>query len=304
MIAIGIDIGGTQIKATAIDLQGHVLTEQTRPTNDGDGSVWKGTVAGLLQEICDDLQATDFVVGLSAPGLPDAGNQCILSMPGRMQGLEHFSWSDWLKKPTYVLNDALAALLGEVRYGIAKGKRNVVMLTLGTGVGGALLIEGRPYQGHIGKAGHIGHMVVDSRATEVDVTGMPGSLETCIGDYTIAQRSKGRFQSTQALVAAAGQGDGFAEEVWLASIKHLALSIASVSNILSPELVVLGGGITAADDLLFGPLREMIARYEWQPYGKPVEVVRANYGGMAGAIGAACFAMDKVTDKLLSSALE
>ena len=80
-------------------------------------------------------------------------------MPGRMQGLENLVWKDFLQQPAYVLNDAVAAMMGEAKFGAAKNKKNVVMLTLGTGVGGAILIDGKPYQGAFNKAGHIGHMV-------------------------------------------------------------------------------------------------------------------------------------------------
>jgi len=291
-ITIGIDLGGTRIKGVAIDEQGSVLNQLLKPTNDGDDTVWKKAVAETVNELSKQVNAEKFSVGISAPGLPNENNTAIAFMPGRMQGLENFCWSDFLKHKTYVLNDAAAAMMAEAKFGAAKNKKNVVMLTLGTGVGGAILIDGKPYQGAFAKAGHIGHMVIDDEG-DCDVTGMPGSLEECIGNCTIEKRSKGKFSSTHDLLIAYRNDDVFAKEVWLRSVKQLAIGLASVTNILSPDVIVLGGGITEAGDDLFKPLEEYMAKYEWRAGGNKVEIVKAGFGEMAGAVGAACFAMIK-----------
>ncbi len=291
-ITIGIDLGGTRIKAIAIDASGTVLQELYTPTNDGDDKVWKQAVQTTVHDLCKQFDQGTVPVGLSAPGLPNADNSAIAFMPGRMQGLEHFNWSAFLDQPTFVLNDAVAAMMGEAKFGAAKYKKNVVMLTLGTGVGGAILINGQPYQGQFSKAGHIGHMVIEPGG-EPDVTGMPGSLEECIGNCTIEKRTKGKYTSTAALLDDHRNGDEYATEVWLRSVQHLALGLASISNILSPELIVLGGGIAQAGDALFIPLQRYMDQYEWQPGGSKTPIVKAVYGDMAGAMGAAAFAMQR-----------
>lgn len=291
-VAIGIDLGGTRIKAVAIDAAGNVLFDTYQPTNDGDDKVWKNAVVAAVKDLKSLLQIESVSIGLSAPGLPNDDNTAIACMPGRMKGLENFNWSDFLNQPAYVLNDALAAMMGEAKFGAAKNKKNVAMLTLGTGVGGAILIDGKPYQGMYNKAGHIGHMVIDDEG-DCDVTGMPGSLEECIGNYTIEKRSKGKFKSTHEMLEAYRNGDAVAKQIWLKSVRQLAAGIASVANILSPEVIVLGGGITQAGSVLFDPLREYMNEFEWRPTGKGVEIVKAVYGDMAGAIGAACFAISK-----------
>jgi glucokinase len=290
-IAIGIDLGGTRIKAVAIDAAGKVLQENYQSTNDGDDQRWKNAVAAAVKELQNILKTGDIRVGLSAPGLPDEKNTAIAFMPGRMQGLENFNWSAFLNYPTYVVNDAVAALLGEAKFGAAKGKNNVVMLTLGTGVGGAILINGKPYQGAFNKAGHIGHMVIDDEG-DCGVTGMPGSLEECIGNCTVEKRSKGKFTSTQQLIEAYKKGDADAKEIWHRSVRHLALGLCSIANILSPELIVLGGGISHADKELFEPLEKYMNQYEWRPGGHKTKIVKAICGDMAGAIGAASFALN------------
>lgn len=293
---IGIDLGGTRIKAVAIDAGGNVLHEMYQPTYDGgDDKVWKEAVAKAVKEIQLLLEADTVNVGLSAPGLPDSSNTCIACMPGRMKGLENFNWSGFLKQSAFVLNDAVAAMMGEAAFGAAKDKKNVVMLTLGTGVGGAILIDGKPYQGAMRKAGHFGHMVIDDKG-DPDVTGMPGSLEECIGNCTIEKRSGGKFSSTQQLLDAYLKGDHFALELWHKSIRQLAAGLASIANILSPEVIVIGGGIAQAGDDLFVPLEGYMKEFEWQPLGTTTPIVKAVFGDMAGAIGAACFAKQKANE--------
>ena len=290
--AIGIDLGGTRIKGTALDAEGNVLHKLYTPTFDGDGAVWKNAVAETVNELLNKINGYDSVVGISAPGLPSHDHTAIAYMPGRMQGLENFLWQEFLQRPTYVLNDAVAALIAETTSGAAKNRRHVVMLTLGTGVGGAIMIDGKPYLGAFNKAGHIGHMVINEERDR-DVTGMPGSLEDCIGNCTIEKRSKGKFTSTHDLLIAYDNGDAFAKEIWLRSVRQLAIGIASITNILSPETIVLGGGIAEAGDVLLEPLNEYVEEFEWRTGGNKVEIVKAVYGDLAGTIGAANFAMDK-----------
>lgn len=291
-IVIGIDLGGTRIKAVAIDLEGNLLYEQNQPTNDGDDKVWKNAVKIAVTEIQNQLQIKDAVVGISAPGLPNSTNSAIAFMPGRMQGLEDFEWSGFLGTKTFVLNDAISAIMAEARYGEAKNMKNVVMLTLGTGVGGAILIDGKPYQGSFNKAGHIGHMVIDSDG-EPDIIGIPGSLEDAIGNCTIEKRTSGKFTSTHDLLLAYKNGDEFASEIWHTSVKKLAIALASLTNILSPEMIILGGGITEAGKDLFGTLENLMAKYEWRTGGNKTEIVKAGYGELSGAVGAACFAREQ-----------
>jgi glucokinase len=292
MKTIGIDLGGTRIKGVLISADGEILHQIYTPTNDGNDQVWKSaiknTVSALNKFADDDL----IEIGISAPGLPNADNTAINFMPGRLQGLEGFIWQDFLEQPTAVLNDGVAALLAEATYGVAKNKKHVAMLTLGTGVGGALLLNGAPFQGDFCRAGHMGHMVIDYMGAQ-DVTGMPGSLEECIGNCTIEKRTKGLYTATHEVLNAFTSGDEFATTVWLTSVRQLAAGVASIINIISPELVVIGGGIAEANDLLFIPLREYLNEYEWRPGGHAVPIVKANQGDLAGAVGAACFARSK-----------
>lgn len=289
---IGIDLGGTRIKGVVVNATGNVLHQLYTSTNDGEGEVWKAAIAATVKELKEKIQANGIAVGISAPGLPNKENTAIAFMPGRLEGLENFDWSHYLQCKTYVLNDGVAALVAEAKTGAAKESTNAVMITLGTGVGGALLINKQPYQGSFNKAGHIGHMVIDSNG-DCDVTGMPGSLEESIGNCSIEKRTNGRFTSTQELLKAYRVGDTFAKDIWLTSVKKCAAGLASVSNIISPDTIIVGGGIAEAGDDLLLPLNKWFDEFEWQPGGIRPQIVKATHGDLAGAIGAACFAMSK-----------
>lgn len=289
---IGIDLGGTRIKGVIMDRDGHILEQRYTPTADGEGQPWKAAVKETVRYLKDRHVQGDCVIGVSAPGIPAADNHSISVMPDRLQGLEGFHWGDYLGEATWVCNDAIAALAAEARFGAARDCRHAVMITLGTGVGGAILIDGHVYQGAFQKAGHIGHMSVDPDGP-ADICGMPGSLEDAIGNCTIAQRTGGRFQSTQALLDAHRVGDPQATQTWMTSIRKLAIALAGITNILSPEKIIIGGGIAEAGDDLFLPLDQLLRQFEWQVGGQSVTLCKAQFGDIAGALGAASFALMK-----------
>ena len=284
--AIGIDLGGSSIKAVVAGADGQVLTRETVPFEDDARMDW----AAKISAMADELKRThkDARVGISAPGLAARDGRSIAVMPVRLQGLAGLNWTQHLKSPTPVpvLNDAQAALLGEVWLGAGKSCTNVIMLTLGTGVGGAAMVDGHLLHGHIGRAGHLGHISLDPDGTP-DVTGTPGSLEVAIGNFTIQERSVGRFKTTHNLVAAHLKRDTEATAIWLKSVQALAAAIASFINILDPETVIIGGGIARSGDALFRPLQKYLDVMEWRPAGHRAKIVPAQLGEFAGAIGAA-----------------
>ena len=281
---------------------GECLDRATTPTcdgeQDGDLPAWSSGVRKLVERFEAQADATSLPIGISAPGLAARDGSCISWMPGRMHGLEGFRWADFLKRPVHVLNDAHAAILGEVWQGAAAGARDAVMLTLGTGVGGAVISDGRLLTGHIGRAGHLGHITVDHRGGP-DITGTPGSLEDAIGNSTVTVRSEGRFTSTHALLNAVNAGDENALRVWNTSVHALAAGMASLINCFDPETFILGGGIAAgAGDVLMNPLRELLDQMEWRPGGQRVKVVLATLGEWAGATGAARHVMMSAADQV------
>lgn len=287
-VTIGLDIGGTRIKGILLH-EGKVIDHIYHPT--GEGEAFKQAALDAVRELKSKASAKDFTIGISAPGIPNDDRSAIAYMPGRLPGLENFVWTDFLKHPTCVLNDAVCALYAETKMGAAIGVRNAALLTLGTGVGGAILIDGKPFLGAFNKAGHWGHTTVDFDGA-IDVTGMPGSIEEAIGNVSVARRSSGKFQSTQDLIDALEDNDPFAHWVWLSSVQKLSLTISSIASAISPEVVIIGGGIAEAGDLLFVPLQRFMDVYEWRPGTPGVKIVKAKHADLAGATGAACFALD------------
>lgn len=299
-VAIGIDLGGTNIKGVLLRDTGEIIHQTLQSTEvncrvNRDGQHWKRAVFEMISDLKSKSTCAVDAIGLAAPGLPDDTNSAIRVMPERLKGIENFVWKDYLKETkVFVLNDAHAALIAEVKFGVGQNDKNIIMLTWGTGVGGALLINGELYQGNYQMAGHLGHMVLNVDNEDTGITGMPGTLENAIGDATIGRRSFGRYSSTHELVKAYREGDPFATYIWLNSLRKLALGLTSLCNLLSPNLIILGGGITKAGKSLFKPLSTFIDVYEWKNTGKKTPIRQAQFYDMAGAVGAAGFALDNV----------
>jgi glucokinase len=290
--AIGIDLGGTRIKALAYDLdEGEELERTMLSTDDGqffdEDPAWANSIRELLSEWETRFKQSFDSVGIASPGLAAKDQRSIAFMPGRLAGIEGLIWEDFLKTSAKVrvANDAHAALLGETWQGAAKGSKNVILLTIGTGVGGAAISDGRLLRGHLGRAGHFGHLSLNPLG-EPDICGTPGSLEDAIGDCTVKKRSNGRFTRTKELVNAHLAGDKQASDTWLRSVQSLAAAIVSLINSLDPEVVLLGGGIANARETLLDPLQSFLDKMEWRPVGNRVEIRIAELGEWAGATGA------------------
>lgn len=292
--SIGIDLGGSSVKAVAVTPEGDPLVKRTELFEPGRPMHFAETVRELVVRISKELGGPPERMGLCAPGLAARDGVSIAYMPGRLEGLVGLVWSDYLETPFAipVLNDAHAALLGEVWLGAARRCRNVIMLTLGTGVGGAAMVDGVLLRGHTGKAGHLGHSTVDLNGPP-DICNMPGSLEIAIGNCSIQQRSGSRFTTTHELIAAHLAGDPLAAEVWRKSVRALACAIGSFTNVLDPEVCVIGGGIARAGAALFEPLELLVRKVEWNTGGPGIRIVPAELGELAGAFGAARRSFDQ-----------
>jgi glucokinase len=286
----GIDVGGTNLKAVAVSSEGVVLQHASIGSHGTSGSTarWSEQARAMIDDFARLLGKPAASIGVCAPGLVSSDGRSIAHLPGKLAGLQGIDWTNALGHAAIVpvLNDAHAALTGEAWIGAARDRRHVVMLTLGTGIGGAVIADGRLLRGAIGRAGHIGHMSLDPEGP-VSITGMPGAIEVMFGDCTVAERTNGKFSSTAALVDAHRAGDEDATRAWLQSIRALACALGSCINLFDPEVIVLGGGIARAGDALLTPLATELERVEWRPGGHRVPVVLATLGEWAGAIGAA-----------------
>ena len=295
---IGIDLGGSHVKTVVVSSDGETLSNHNLPFDPGLNMDW----GRCIKQIVSDTEAEQYApvqsVGLSAPGLAAIDGSCITHMPDRLEGLVGLNWQEYLglSLPVPVVNDGHAALLGEAWLGAARGFKNVILLTLGTGVGGAALVEGKLLRGRTGKGGHFGHTSL-SPGEPLDICNCPNSLELAIGNCSVPQRSNGRFSHTGEMMKAIEAGDSEAEKIWLKSIEDLATAICSFSNILDPEAVILGGGIANAGERLFKPLREFLDPILWKTDDYELKLLPAQLGDLAGAYGAAAHALDALKAK-------
>ena len=290
---IGIDLGGSSIKALALTPEGTRLSALNRSFDLNGEQDFAREIHGIVLEIEEAQGGVAQSLGLSAPGLVARDGRSIRNMPGRLQGLEGLDWTSYLDRQSVVpvMNDAQAALSGEAWVGAVKGVENVVLVTLGTGVGGAAKVDGRILKGAIGRAGHLGHICLDPNG-EPDICRTPGSLELAVGNCSISSRTSGRFQTTHALVDAVRAGDPQAQTFWEEAVRHLACGLVSLVNVLDPEVIVIGGGIARAEEVLFQPLENLMNQMEWLVPGSPrVSIRPAELGEWAGAYGAAFSAL-------------
>ena len=292
---IGVDLGGTKILAGVVDRDGTVERRRELPTPlDSQDELLRGLADAVEDVLEEDVAALGFGIpstidqrtgkAVTSVNIPLAD----LDLRGAMQ--ERFGL------PVGIDNDANAATLAEWAHGAGRGTRHMVMLTLGTGVGGGLILDGKPYRGAIGAGAELGHMVIDLDGPPCQgVCPGRGHLEALASGHaatTAAQEQFGPAVDAHRLVRLANEGDGAAVAL-LAELGHrLGAGIVSLVNIFNPELVVVGGGFSAAGDFLLEPARELVAREALSPARELVRIVRAELGTAAGLVGAGLVAFE------------
>ena len=309
MIAIGIDIGGMSIKGAAVDSNGRVYEKFSMPFIKGEpGEVTIRKLAEIVKEYITANGLEDKVVGigLGSPGTLDVKNG-IVNYANNL-GWENLHVADifheYLPYPVRLTNDANAASLGEAKYGAGKSYSNIIMLTLGTGVGGGIIINGKLYEGNEGKGAELGHsvIVVDG---EQCTCGRKGCLETYASATALIRETKKAMHSNKRSLMwkvcpdidlvggkvpfeAAKQGDKVAIDVLDNYIKYLGEGILNFCNIFRPNVIVLSGGIANAGDYLFDRVNKYIKDRNYGYKMTPeVKVVPAELGYDSGKIGAA-----------------
>ena len=304
---LGIDMGGSDIKAVLLDsyfipLKKYCWTEKSNVfTRDMKPSDWINIISKGIEDVKIDVanikNGNLETIGISTPGIPNKSYSAINHLPARLQGLEKLIWSEHLpfEGQIPVINDAKAALLGELQNSSFSSCRNILMFTFGTGVGGAAIVDGHLLEGHFGRFGHFGHSSIDYEGA-LSIVGTPGALDTHIGNCFISERTYGLYNNPKSLLESHRKGDLVATEFWLKMVKAAAVGICSLINILDPEKVIIGGGIAKAGDDLFIPLKQYMDIFEWRIDGTGVELIPATQEDFAGAIGAAVFAYKRKQD--------
>src|SRR5436190_13818999 len=300
---IGVDLGGTNIVAGALTVDGsRHLAMRSIPTNSaaGDEAVAERIVAlveGVFLDAISETGATrhDFVgIGVGAPGPLDRERGIVLVAP-------NLGWKDFplrdriqsrLRLPTTLDNDANCATFGEWWQGAARGGKNVVGITIGTGIGGGLILNGALYHGSSDMAGEIGHTTIDLNGRHCKC-GNYGCLEAYASAPAIATRARevlvreegesllpsvvgGRLESITAetVYRAAQQGDAVASEIVRDTARYLGVGIANLLNTINADVVVVAGGVTAAGDALFVPLRAEARRRAFRPAVDATRIVQ------------------------------
>ena len=289
--AIGADLGGTKILAGVVARDGTVVRRHERPTpQDSQEHVLAELEAAVAELLDESVVAAGF--GVPSPIDQEHGvvvrcvNLPLENAPLRERMLERFGI------PVGLDNDANAAAIGEWRAGAGRGQDDLVMLTLGTGVGGGVISGGRPFRGRNGVGGELGHVVIVSggRPCQGACTGH-GHLEAYVSGSAAtaaAQEAFGPSADAHRLVRLANEGDAKAKELLEEVAHYLGSGIGSFVNVFAPQLVVLGGGFgVAAFDYLRGPAEEGARQEALEPMRSEVRVAKAELGTAAGLIGAA-----------------
>lgn len=314
---IGFDIGGTKILGVVTDRNGTVVAEERDESPEGFGDIVDSaaTMAATLQHrVADDrdLQGEIVAIGVGIAGLVDGNG--VLRYGPNLPGVIDAPVRDALAKrtgvPVVVDNDANVAGWGEVRFGAAAGSRDALLVTLGTGIGGAIVLDGAVLRGAHGFAAEIGHFTVD-RDGPMCACGERGHWEAIASGSALGRMAR-EMVATRAgaailaeaggdvdavnghhVGAAAGAGDADALELLRVYSDNVALGLSALANILDPAIIVISGGLVTLGDLLFGPLQLAFRAHIEAPEHRPsVPIVPATLGERAGAIGAAAIAAD------------
>ena len=312
---VGVDLGGTKISAGALSDDGQrahgVRSVATQSELGPEGVVDRivGVIEGVILDTINETGAArkDFLgIGIGAPGPLDRENGIVVVAP-------NLGWRDFplrdriesrLKLPSTLDNDANCATVGEWWLGAARGGRNVVGMTIGTGIGGGLIINGELYHGSSDVAGEIGHTTIDVNGRHCKC-GNYGCLEAYASGPAIATRAREALvrEDTASLLpslvdgqldritaeivySAAKKGDGLANEIVRDTARYLGAGIATLLNVVNPDVVVIAGGVTQAGEALFTPLRTEARRRAFSHAVKAARIVPAELPGTAGLVGA------------------
>ena len=311
---LGVDLGGTNIVTGAVAADGSavlgVRSAPTRPEEGADAVVAR--IAQLCRESITEAAraggdaAKIAGVGIGSPGPLDRERGLVLITPNL--GWKNFPLrdrvSDALQLPATLDNDANCAVFGEFWIGAGRGSKHLVGLTIGTGIGGGIVIDGQLYHGASDAAGEIGHTTIDSTGRRCKC-GNYGCLEAYASGPAIAARAVEGIESgaettlaasvggdlaqvtAQTVYQAAHDGDDFALEVVRETAKFLGAGVANLINIFNPDTVVILGGVTQAGDRLFVPLREEVKRRAFKPAVEACRILPGELPGTAGVVGAA-----------------
>ena len=309
---IGIDLGGTNIKVGLVSIDGRLLGEKRVPTEVPRGP--EQAVARMIEvsrQLLSECQcgiAQVLACGIGAPGPLNTRTGCIVKTPN-LTGWDGAALaapvSQAMGIPVFLEGDANAACWGEHWAGAGRGVDNMLMITLGTGVGGAAIVNGQLIRGRDDTGGHIGHMVVEPGGAQCGC-GRKGCLEAYASATATARRfrdavARGKSSSLQAgaelssrdIYEAARSGDKLARQIIELTGWYVGIVLGGLANVLNPELCCVAGGMIHAGEMLFKPMRDSLVEHSLEAPGQRLRVIPAELGEPAGIIGAAGCALNR-----------
>jgi len=316
-VFIGIDLGGTTLKGALVSPTGEIIHEIKIESEQQSPDALFSQVAQAALALRDDKRARGKVaaIGIGIPGLVNRKTNRIEVMPN-LPTLSEIDITAEISRetalPVILDNDANAAAYGELQVGAARGRREVFFVALGTGIGAGLIINGGIYRGAAGFAGEFGHMTIDPEGIEC-ACGNIGCLETIVSGPSIVRRTRERLYrdrtsslsrlaiprdrefTAEDIAKAAREGDEMAQLMLERTGMFLGIALAAVLNLLNVEMVVMGGGVMDAGDLILKPTIKETRRRAFPPSFNSCEIVIAKLGLSAGMIGAALMARDQAS---------
>jgi len=317
-LILGIDLGGTKILTSVINPKGEMLSRDhsVTPAAEGPEGVIRAILASAGRALEGASIATDRVsaVGVGAPGLTDT-QAGILFISPNLPGWENVPLRDIiqerLKKKAFLINDGNAAALGEHYFGAAKGVTHFIYVTISTGIGGGIVIDGKILNGSKGMAGEIGHMTISEEGPTCQC-GNRGCWEALASGTALAKVARKRIETgadttilgfadgkienvtAQNVQSAAEKGDPVANDLILQTAYYFGVGLANLVNIFNPEMIVIGGGLSNMGDRLLKPAYEVVEKRAFNRAYRTVRFVRAALGRNSGVLGAAAFAFEEM----------
>jgi glucokinase len=310
---LAVDLGGTKIIAAVVLPNGKIISRNYCLTmaDKGPRAVSDRIMSAVNRAIAQaELKTSELIgMGIAAAGILDTNRGIVTTSPN-LPNWHNVPLLDILADKsgvvTYIINDANAAALGEHRFGAGVGFDNIIYLTVSTGIGGGIIIDGELYSGTNGCAGEVGHMTIEADGPQCHC-GNYGCLEALASGWAVAKAAITRINNgekssiielvdgmlenitAETVAVAARRDDRLAADIVSEAARYLGIGLANLVNIFNPELIVIGGGLSRMGDLLLKPARELLKERAFQLPADTVRVVRSRLGSNAGIIGAAAY---------------
>jgi len=317
-LILGVDLGGSKILTAVTNSQGKMLSRDHSITPASKG--YEAVIQSILESVHRALEQAEVAIselaaiGVGAPGLSNPETGILFTsphLPGWRDVPLRNIMQEKLGKKTFLINDANAAALGEFYFGAARGVRNFIYITLSTGIGGGIVVDGKIYTGAIGAAGEVGHMTIDDDGPICNC-GNRGCWETLASGTALAREARHRIKegvgtsileyvegdvekvTAQVIHSAAEQGDSLAKELIDRTGYYVGVGLANLINIFNPELIVIGGGLSNIGDMLLKPAFKTAGERAYKETFQAVRFVSAELGRNSGVLGAAAFALQEM----------